>query len=258
MKSLILLSVLASLNACCNLKTMAVQEETNLMNLNGTYIVKTLNNNDVSVNNMTINFNKEENMVSGFSGCNRFSGMYVLENGLLKVGPLASTKMFCQDTHQIESQMLEALSKTHDIRIEDGVLKLISDKKVILTAVKEQENKSVSFNYSAMSRGRFLEITVNDSIISISKNRDSKPVSKTIDNEMWEKLNSLLKSINLDSISTLKSPTEARFYDGASIGTLKISKNGAVYESSSFDHGTPPKEIEALVKEILSISENIE
>jgi heat shock protein HslJ len=257
MKFLILLSVLFSLNACCNSKTMAVQE-TNLTTLDGIYIVKTLNNNEVSINNMTINFNKEESMVSGFSGCNRFSGTYTLENGLLKVGPLASTKMFCQDTHQIESEMLEALSKANNLRIENGLLKLMGDKKVILIAVKEQDNKSMSFNYSAISRGRFLEINVNDSIISISKDRDAKAVPKAINKETWNKLNSLLETITLDSISTLKSPTEARFYDGASIGTLKISKNGTVYESSNFDHGTPPKEIEALVKEILALSENIE
>ncbi|OYX28587.1 MAG: hypothetical protein B7Z06_01125 [Flavobacteriales bacterium 32-35-8] len=257
MKIVIILSVLISLNTCCNSKTMAVKE-TNLMTLNGTYHVKTLNNNDVSVNNMTINFNKEVGVISGFSGCNRFTGTYSLENGLLKVGPLASTKMYCQDRHQIESEMQQVLSKANNILIEDGMLKLLSDKKIILVASKEQDNKSVSFNYSALSRGRFLDITINDSIISISKNREVKPVSKAITSENWKKLNSLLESISLDSISTLKSPTEARFYDGASIGTLKISKNGTVYESSSFDHGTPPQEIEALVKEILSLSENIE
>jgi hypothetical protein len=127
---------------------------------------------------------------------------------------------------------------------------------VLLTAVKKESQ--IAFNYSAMSRGRFLDININDSIISISKDRDAKPISKPITPENWKKLNFLLESINLYSISNLKSPTEARFYDGASIGKLEIKKNGTVYESSSFDHGTPPKEIEALVKEILSLSENIE
>jgi len=257
MKILIILSVLISLNACRNSKTMAAKE-TNLMTLNGTYHVKILNNNEVSSNNITINFNKEKNIISGFSGCNRFTGTYSLENGLLKVGPLSSTKMFCQDTHQIETEMQQALSNANDILIEDGILKLLSDKKIILIASKEEDNKSVSFNYSAISRGRFLDITINDSVVSISKDRDSKPILKAITSENWIKLNSLLETINLDSISALKSPTEARFYDGASISTLKISKNGTVYESSSFDHGTPPQEIEALVKEILSLSENIE
>lgn len=257
MKIIIILSVLISLNACCNSKTMAAKE-TNIMNLNGTYHVKTLNINEVSANNMTINFNKEENIISGFSGCNRFSGTYSLENSLLKVGPLASTKMFCQDSHQIESEMQQALSIADEILIEDGVLKLLSDKKIILMASKEQDNKLVSFNYSAMSRGHFLDINVNDSMVSISKDREAKPVSKAINKESWKKLNTLLETIALDSISNLKSPTEARFYDGASIGTLKISKNGTVYESSNFDHGSPPLEIEALVKEILSLSENVE
>jgi len=236
---------------------MAIQEN-NIMLLDGTYHVETLNNNQVTGNNLIINFNKGKHTVSGFSGCNRFSGTYSLENSLIKIGQLASTRMFCQDTHQIESEMQEALSKADEFIIEDGILKLISDKNIILTAVKEHENNSISFNYSAMSRGRFLDIHVNDSIISISKNRESKPVSKPMTKETWKKLNSLIKNINLDSLSTLKAPSEARFYDGASIGKLDISKNGTVYESSSFDHGNPPKEIEILVKDILSLSESIE
>lgn len=32
---------------------------------------------------------------SGFSGCNRFAGSYVLKDGLLSFGPLAGTRMAC-------------------------------------------------------------------------------------------------------------------------------------------------------------------
>lgn len=256
MKFLIILSVLISLKACHSAsKTVSIQND--LTTIDGSYYVETLNNLHVSKYKMYLNFNQTEHQLSGFSGCNRFTGSYSLKADSLKIGPLASTKMFCGDqANQMESEMHEALSKTNKIILKDGMLQFFSDEKVLLIAIKKDDK--ISFNYSAMSRGRFLDIYINDSVLSISKDRDAKPVSKAISKVHWNTLNSLLETINLDSISNLKSPTEARFYDGASIGTLKISKNGTVYESSSFDHGSPPHEIEVLVKEILSLSENVE
>lgn len=241
----------------CNSTAKAFDSSNIQTVIDGTYHVETLNNSQVSEHKLSINFNEKKQQISGFSGCNRFTGSYNLKANSIKMGPLAATKMFCGDTaNQIEFEMHEALSKTDKIILTEDVLQFLSNEKIILTAIKREIN--ITFNYSAMSRGRFLDININDSILSISKDRDAKPVSKSITKETWEKLSSLLENIHLDSISTLKSPTEARFYDGASIGTLKIFKNDTVYESSSFDHGTPPKEIEALVKEILSLSENVE
>jgi hypothetical protein len=67
-----------------------------------------------------------------------------------------------------------------------------------------------------------------------------------------------LKPVNVENIPNLKAPSEKRFYDGAAIATLSIVYNGETYTTPSFDHGNPPNEIAELVKEILSISENIE
>ncbi len=260
MKFLVLLSFFTFLNTCNHQnKSSFIEDKKDSLSIEGTFHVKTLNGNHLEKNNLIITFNQKEQILSGFSGCNRFSGGYILKANAIKIGPLASTRMFCQDMQHIESEMQEALSKASEIIIEDDLLKLLNGNKIILTAFKEQENpSSLSFNYSATSRGRFLDIHVNDSLVSVSKDRKVNPVSKAITSENWKQLNLLLDPINLDSISTLKAPTEARFYDGASIGKLEVTKNGTVYESSSFDHGKPPMEIEALVKEILSLSENIE
>ncbi|MDE1141697.1 META domain-containing protein [Paraburkholderia sp. SIMBA_009] len=48
---------------------------------------------------------------SGFSGCNRYTGAYVLKNGLLSFGQLAGTRMACIGAGgEIESAYLDALS----------------------------------------------------------------------------------------------------------------------------------------------------
>jgi heat shock protein HslJ len=49
--------------------------------------------------------------VSGFSGCNRYTGSYTLKNGGLSFGPLASTRMACQSAGgDLEGAYLDGLA----------------------------------------------------------------------------------------------------------------------------------------------------
>ncbi|WP_233862722.1 META domain-containing protein [Paraburkholderia adhaesiva] len=49
--------------------------------------------------------------VSGFSGCNRYTGSYTLKNGLLSFGQMAGTRMACVGLGgDIEGAFLDALS----------------------------------------------------------------------------------------------------------------------------------------------------
>lgn len=49
---------------------------------------------------------------SGFSGCNRYSGLYTVKNGLLGFGPLAGTRMACPGSAggKLERPYLDALA----------------------------------------------------------------------------------------------------------------------------------------------------
>jgi hypothetical protein len=116
----------------------------------------------------------------------------------------------------------------------------------------------ISIEYSAHSRGTYISININKNLISVINKRATKPETKPCSEIQWKTLINLLKKVDIEQIPNLKAPTENRFFDGAAIASLKITYKGTVYESASFDHGNPPKEIELLVKEILSISENIE
>jgi len=120
------------------------------------------------------------------------------------------------------------------------------------------QDNSYMIEYNANSRGMFQQIIVTDSVISVQKDRSNEPIIKSCSKSNWDKLTALLEDLDMKTIPKLKAPTEARFYDGAAIATLKITYKGTDYETPGFDHGTPPKEIEPLVKEILSIAENIE
>ena len=112
---------------------------------------------------------------------------------------------------------------------------------------KKTDMTSTVIEYSAMSRGYFKKIVVQNQSVSVINGRDVKAVENKIDYAKWKQIVAEFEKINLESIPTLKAPTEKRFYDGAAIGNLKITQNQKTYETPGFDNGFPPKEIEKLV-----------
>ena len=134
----------------------------------------------------------------------------------------------------------------------------------ILLACNVQKNASTTAEknsleefqliYKANTRGFFQEIKIKDHNVYISNDRNGtnnqNPVK--IADKDWQNITELVSKVNLDGLAELKSPTEKRFYDGAAIANLSITKNDQTYQSSDFDNGFPPKEIEELVKKITS------
>ena len=110
--------------------------------------------------------------------------------------------------------------------------------------------------YTASSRGYYQKIIVHNQEIIISKDRfeESQGVTSKISEANWNELISLLQTVKLDSLSTYKVPTQRRFYDGAPIANLKVNYKEKEYQTSDFDHGTPPLEIEYFVKKLLLLA----
>lgn len=62
---------------------------------------------------------------SGFAGCNQFGGPYALEGtDVIRLGPLAMTKMACDGGMELEQRYKRALEAAVRYRIEDGTLVL--------------------------------------------------------------------------------------------------------------------------------------
>ena len=62
---------------------------------------------------------------SGFGGCNRFTGKYELDGDSIAIGPLASTRMACEDAKTaVEDAYLPALEAVDAWAIEGGELVL--------------------------------------------------------------------------------------------------------------------------------------
>lgn len=124
------------------------------------------------------------------------------------------------------------------------------------SSARAQDIEDTVIEYTANSRGFYQKITVKNQMLTISKDRDGndKLVPKKISDNDWKELVNCFRNVELDSLSKLKAPTEKRFYDGAAIANLKITFKDKTYETDSFDHGFPPKEIKKLINTMLLLA----
>ena len=116
--------------------------------------------------------------------------------------------------------------------------------------------KTAILEYTANTRGFYQKISVKDQMVSVSKDRSGKDegVATKISDADWTELVGCFETINLDGLSSLKAPTEKRFYDGAAIANLKVIYKDKTYETAAFDHGYPPAEIKKIVDKINSFA----
>ena len=119
-----------------------------------------------------------------------------------------------------------------------------------------QDLQNTVIEYTANTRGFYQKITIKNQIVTVSKDRNDndKAISTKISDADWLALIDDFKEVKLETLKDLKAPTEKRFYDGAAIANLKITYKDKDYETTSFDHGFPPKEIKKLVDKINSFS----
>jgi hypothetical protein len=117
--------------------------------------------------------------------------------------------------------------------------------------------KKAVLEYTASSRGFYQKITIENQMVTVSKNRDQKqkePITTKISDKDWKELIKYFKTISLDSLEMLKAPTQKRFHDGAAIAHFKVIYKDKTVETDAFDHGYPPEAIKELVTKINSFA----
>jgi hypothetical protein len=123
---------------------------------------------------------------------------------------------------------------------------------ILLSANGCEDMKDTIIEYNAMSRGFYLNVAVkNENVIVMTERRGEAKTTK-LSQDTLKEIADMVKEIDLEGMPDLKSPTEKRYYDGAAIGTLKITRNGEVDESQAFDHGEPPAASKKLVVKFLT------
>lgn len=82
---------------------------------------------------LTLQFAADGQTVSGYGGCNQFSGPYTQNGALLQFGPLASTRRACEDPalNTQETAYFQALESTTRYSTEGGQLLLYCGNQVV-------------------------------------------------------------------------------------------------------------------------------
>ena len=87
---------------------------------------------------LSIEFQAQELQVAGFSGCNRYSGSYSLDDATehgsgLQFGLMASTMMACAEIGDLELNYLQMLGKVNAYRLAGNTLTLLAGSEVLAT-----------------------------------------------------------------------------------------------------------------------------
>lgn len=117
---------------------------------------------------------------------------------------------------------------------------------------EKEEMKKATIEYQANSRGSYTSIQIQSETLSIVRNRNEKAKSYPLAKEDFKELANLFVKIDLEQLENYKGPAEKRFYDGAAMANVRIVYEGKLYQSQTFDHDSPPLEIEAFVNKIVS------
>lgn len=136
---------------------------------------------------------------------------------------------------------------------------MANDSQTNTAMLERRMQEDAKVKYQAVSRGYFLEVTLEGNSIVVANNRDAKSVKRyDVSAEDARELLHLMSEIDKTTLPQLEAPSKAHQYDGAAIATLEITNGEEAYKTSVFDHGNPPKAIQALVKKMLSIKDLME
>lgn len=122
-------------------KTPAEESTQDGNELTGTWKVIQMDGLESMKNFPTFIFNKEENRVSGYAGCNNYFASYEVNGSELKFGNAGATRMMCQDM-SVEDVFLKKLNEIAYFKMVKSELHLFDAKdKLIMLAIAEKASE---------------------------------------------------------------------------------------------------------------------
>lgn len=112
-----------------------------------------------------------------------------------------------------------------------------------------QKIASITLNESTPGFRREIMITEKEYIL----NENSVSFKRKIFAEDWKEIMKICAKIKLEELPNFKSPSRKRANDTALQANLEIQTGRRKYESSTFDHDNPPKELLKLVNKLRNL-----
>jgi len=123
---LVIMLFAGSIFQSCNKSKPLTQAE-----LEGYWVLKTMNGKDAKTEFTgalpTLQFNFDENTISGTGGCNQYNGAYTYKDGVFSAPNLAVTQMLCTEDNNEGQFILELTNVKNTLSMKNGMLVISHD-----------------------------------------------------------------------------------------------------------------------------------
>ncbi|WP_374460790.1 hypothetical protein [Chryseobacterium taeanense] len=117
-----------------------------------------------------------------------------------------------------------------------------SNKNIAIINKKMQEIYKIELKEQTRGMSRIVTFEPDSLTVSLNDKLEKLPFSVSD----WQNILKQVSLLDLSKISSYQAPTDNRFSDRALSSSIIIFSKGKMYESSTFDAGIPPKELEGL------------
>lgn len=149
---LVMFFVGLTLQSCKETKPLTQAE------MEGYWVLKTMNGKDAKTEFTgalpTLEFNFDDNLISGTGGCNRYKGAFSYKDGNFSAPNLATTQMLCTEDNNEGQFILELTNVNNTLSLVNGLLTISHDGKVVLEFEKGTspiENDEIVLNSESLS-----------------------------------------------------------------------------------------------------------
>jgi hypothetical protein len=123
--------------------------------------------------------------------------------------------------------------------------------------VFQQKHDIIRIEFATSTRGYHKIVTITMHAVKISEQAKGEEneitTDKKINPSQWQQLMNALRDVSLTEISSLKSPTMKRAFDGARASTITITNSKGEMFSHSFDNENPNEKLTPLMRVLLDL-----
>jgi len=140
MKKLLFILSLFLIVSCENSEEKISEDPIDLKSLKGDYELLEMDGEDIFSEGFILNFNGEEQRLSGKTSCNNFVAAYKIEDSIVKFNPPLGTKMYCEGQMEYEEIFNEVIPEIRNVRISDKDLIFLSGENQELLKLQKTED----------------------------------------------------------------------------------------------------------------------
>jgi heat shock protein HslJ len=135
MRSLLFIALCIVVVACSVQKNSAVLAQ---IPVEGAWTLQTLNGSTISTlkRPITISFSEADKRVTGYAGCNQYFSSYTLNGSSIRFTAPGRTKMYCNETMDLEEKFILTLADVEVIKSEPNKLIFLKGETVLLEFAK--------------------------------------------------------------------------------------------------------------------------